>query len=416
MRRGKRVGLLLLIIGVIAVVGVAGWTLLPSFPSNPPDSANQATSTNQARSSSSETAPSSDSTAQEASAPDGPDGTTSTASGSASEAETEATEASDTPDPSTAASETADDTSRVPSSAEPQTPSAQPSSQPDTDEGTASPNGTPSDAEAPDESSSASASRSSSTPSPSTAPKTEKTQPVGVVERGELALEIDGDRFSEETYKLARREDGTHRLHSEGTFSVPVMVADVSFDYTQTIRLASAWQPRSYTFDLSGPLGFGNRHIEAEFNARSADVTRGGGDSEPQTYQLERDRSAIVGMLASYTLIPKLLGDADVVNLSAMVVSFRGEDGPSDDKLAIVPLRIQRAGPAKIRPASGGDAIDVTHVELTFNVGSSKEASPPLDVYIQGDRFLALHGRFSEESSPFRIYDLERFPDGFETA
>jgi len=407
MGRSKRAGLLLLIIGGIAVLGVAGWTLLPSFSSNPPDSSHQAMPTNQARSSSSEPSPSSDSTEQEASASDG---TTSTASDSASEAESEAeSEATEAADPSTAASETTDDTFPAPSSAEPQTPSAQPSSQPEPDE-------TPSDAEAPDDSSSASSSNSSSPPSSSKAPSTEQTQPVGVVERGQLALEIDGDRFSEETYELARQEDNTHRLHSEGTFSVPVMVADVSFDYTQTIRLASAWQPRGYTFDLSGPLGFGNRHIEAEFDAGSAEVTRGGGDSELQTYQLERDRYAIVGMLASYTLIPKLLGDADAVDLSAMVVSFRGEDGPSDDNLAIVPLRILRAGPATIRPASGGDAIDVTHVELTFNVGSSEEASPPLDVYIEGDRFLALHGRFSEDSSPFRIYDLKRFPDGFEAS
>ncbi len=232
------------------------------------------------------------------------------------------------------------------------------------------------------------------------------------MERGELALEIDGDRFSEETYELTRREDGTHRLRSEGTFSVPVMVADVTFDYTQTIRLASAWQPRGYAFDLNGPLGFGNRHIEAEFDASSVRVTQGDAD-EPKTYQLERTRSAVIGMLASYTLLPKLLGDAESAKLSTMVVSFRGEDGPSDDNLAVVSLTVQRGESTEIVDPSRDETLSVTHLTMTFNANAEGDASPPLDIYVQDDRFLALYGRFSQDSPPFRIYDMERFPKGF---
>ena len=373
MGRLKRVGLVGLALGVVIAVGVAGWTLLSSPFSTPnPPSAKTEARTDDAISSSapnpaSQPSPADAGSTASDSAPTDAEASTASLDGSVPG------EPPDSPTEQTAADE-------------PPTASVAPASE---------------------------RRASSSGPSTSTETSREATPRTGIVEQGRLALEIDGRPFSTETYELTRRADGSHLLTSEGTFSVPVMVADVSFDYAQTIRLASQWQPRAYTFDLKGPLGFGNRHIDAQFEDDSARVTRGGSE-EPRRFHLARERYAVVGMLASYTLIPKLLADDDSAQLSAMVVSFRGEDGPGDGDLSTVPLRIERAGTARIRAADGGQPLDVTHLTLAFTAASADEASAPLDLYVQGDRFLALRGRFSAESSSFRIYDLERFPTGFE--
>ena len=359
MKRLSRGGWILLTLGAITLLGGVGWAIL-STPFSTPTPANP-----------NGISPSTDTPA---SASQPPKGT-----------------ASPTTDDS-------DETSTSPE-ADPSDPDER-SAPTETSSGTDDPQPTPTDTD-------------ESTETPSSPP--EQSERVGIVKQGRLALEIDGRQFSEETYELTRNEDGTYRLDSSGTFSVPVMVTDISFNYTQTIRLEPQWQPRGYTFDLKGPLNFGNRHVEAEFDDDLARITQGDA-TEPQTYQLERRRYAVIGMLASYTLLPKLLGENESVQLSTMVVSFRGEDGPGNDNLAIVPLTLARVGPDDIVDPSRGETLEVTRLTMTFNADSPEDATPPLDLYVRNDQFLALYGRFSQDSPPFRIYDLARFPDGFDTA
>lgn len=234
-------------------------------------------------------------------------------------------------------------------------------------------------------------------------------QPTGlglVQERGQLALEIDGQHMGKEIYQLSRRPDGGVELASRGRFWLELWFARLSFDYTQRVQMDRHLHPERYQLDLDGPLGVGSRHIRAAVTAREARIQTGGA---PQTVSLPDGPVAFIGVLASYALTPKLMVDRDRQSLTAVVFDVRKADPSPAAAVPTVPLEITRQGASQLVSAERDQALEATRYRLDLRHASGSE----LLMYTQGGTFMALKGQFSEDEPPFRIYRADRLPGGF---
>jgi hypothetical protein len=225
-------------------------------------------------------------------------------------------------------------------------------------------------------------------------------------ERGRLALQIDGERMGEEVYELSRRPDGGVELVSRGRFSLKVWFATVSFNYTQRVHMTDNLQPDRYRLDLNGPLGLGNRHIQAAVSERRARINTG---SATQTVSLPEGPVAFIGVLASYAFTPKLIADRSRQSVTAVVFDVRDPDPAPGEAVPTVPLEITRRGSARLSGVDGGPSMETARYRLAL----ADEPESELIMYARDGTFLGLKGRFRADEPPFRIYRADRLPGGF---
>ena len=225
-------------------------------------------------------------------------------------------------------------------------------------------------------------------------------------ERGRLALRIDGERMGEEVYELSRRPEGGMTLASRGRFSLKVWFATVSFNYTQRVHMDAGLQPERYRLDLNGPLGVGNRRIQAEVKEREARIDTGSGT---QAVSLPEGRVAFIGVLASYAFTPKLIADRSSQSVTAVVFDVREPDPAPGEAVPTVPLEITRQGSARLSGVDGGPSLETARYRLAL----ADEPESELIMYARDGTFMGLKGRFRADEPPFRIYRADRLPGGF---
>jgi len=225
-------------------------------------------------------------------------------------------------------------------------------------------------------------------------------------ERGRLALQIDGERIGEEVYELSRRPQGQVELASRGRFSLNVWLATVTFRYTQHVHMDPEWHPERYQLDLTGPLGLGNRHIQAELSEQQAQIKTG---SHAHMVSLPDGPVTFIGVLASYAFLPKLIADRDRHRVTAIVFDVREPDPSPEQAIPAVPVEITRQGSTTLDSVDGNESVETAR----YGMDIIDEPVSELTMYAQRDTFVALEGRFSPDEPPFRIYRIDRLPGGF---
>lgn len=175
--------------------------------------------------------------------------------------------------------------------------------------------------------------------------------PVGCVQVGRLAYELDGRCVAEETYHLERLSSGDLSLVSEGTFSVRVLLVNVSVAFDQEILLDDEFRPRSYRLDTRGLLGLGSQRITVTVDGSWAVATLG---DEKQEIEMPDGDAFFLGTLAAYVVLPSLHASwAEGETLLLRAVG--GGAGPGGRSAAGGSVEVVRDGTAEL--AVGGRAV-----------------------------------------------------------
>lgn len=127
--------------------------------------------------------------------------------------------------------------------------------------------------------------------------------PVGYVQRGKLAYDLDGRRVAEETYRLERSGDDEVRLTSSGSFFFRVLFVSVRVAFDQEIELDAELRPRAYTLETRGPLGLGDRRIAVCVEGEVATAVVG---EEKRELAVPEGDALFAGTLAAYVILPAL--------------------------------------------------------------------------------------------------------------
>lgn len=224
--------------------------------------------------------------------------------------------------------------------------------------------------------------------------------PVGYVQTGRLAYDLDGKRVAEEVYRLERSTEDTVRLTSSGSFFFRVLFVTVSVAFEQEIELDGELRPRSYVLETRGPLGFGNQRITVAVDGATATATIG---EEQRELTLPEGNAVFAGTLASYVILPSL-HDARAVDGVLLLTAIGTGTGPggrartesSDESLG--DLRRQ-----------DGVEIEVGGSALVLDRYRAQTGSFGGTLLARGTEFVAFIG---EGERALIAYRLDLFPRG----
>jgi len=249
----------------------------------------------------------------------------------------------------------------------------------------------------------------------------EASQPPPAIlqpESGTLAFEAQGQTLGEETYQLEPLATGGVKLSSSGYFAVKVFSTDVKFEYTQEIATTSDLRPSSFSLDFHGPLGLGNRSMNAQIEGGKAIISSG---DKRQQIQVPQERFALLGMFSSYVLATQLIAGSDHTRLTAFLAAgFEGPaQTPQDSSPLLFPLEVTKLPSRVIRDIATAQEREVEVYRLQLG---GEEPQDPKNNDSEGLRLLAANGEFlglvgtsqDKERGSFKIYRIDLFPQGFE--
>ena len=224
--------------------------------------------------------------------------------------------------------------------------------------------------------------------------------PLGYVQRGKLAYELDGRRVAEETYRFERLPSGEVSLVSSGTFSVRVLLVTVSVAFDQEIVLDEELWPRSYRLETRGPLGLGSQRITVTVDGDRALATSG---DDPQEIQMPQENAFFVGTLAAYAVIPSLYATrvgVDVLQLEAVGGGAGPPGGSRGGSAAGGAVEVSRQGSVEVEVGGRALVFDQYHVQAGSFGGT---------LLARDSEFVAFVG---EGERTFTAYRSDLFPRG----
>ncbi len=215
----------------------------------------------------------------------------------------------------------------------------------------------------------------------------------GIIDSGTLVIEARGQRLGTEEYTLERREDGTLSLRSQGTLNFKIAILSVQATFVQAIEFTAQRRPLSYQFALQGPAGIGNRTVSASFGTTTGLVN----DGERQTeIVLPEEPFLLLGMFSSYAILP-LWATRDAAQ-KLNVISLRGDR--RDREIWVL---LEYTGPVQL--SDGTSTLEADEYLL-------KDEQFTLQLYLSGDRLVALKNETTERDRSFRLYRSDLFPQG----
>ena len=219
---------------------------------------------------------------------------------------------------------------------------------------------------------------------------------------GTLIMESEDKPFGEETFELSLEDDDV-MLRSNGKFWFKALIATVTLNYDQVLRMDSHLRPLMLSSAFDAPFGF-SRNVQAEFTDGGA-IVRSGDDVKE--FIIDLDRAFVLGTFSTYAILPLLYELREFegeVGLETLV--FGGpptsSEGAPTDKLP--ETRISRIEDAEIQ--FDERQLTVSQYEISGNMGT-------MTLYALGVEMLGLLAGDDDEESLF-VYRADYFKDGFD--
>ncbi len=224
--------------------------------------------------------------------------------------------------------------------------------------------------------------------------------PLGYVQTGRLAYDLDGKRVAEEVYRLERSTEDTVRLTSSGSFFFRVLFVTVSVAFEQEIELDGELRPRSYTLETRGPLGFGNQRVSITVDGATAMTTVGG---ERRELVLPEGNALFAGTLAAYVILPSL-HEARAADGVLLLTSIGAGTGPGGRPRA----ESSGEGTGDLRRQEGVE-VEVGGSMLVLDRYRAQTGGFGGTLLARGAEFVAFLG---EGERALTAYRLDLFPRG----
>lgn len=224
--------------------------------------------------------------------------------------------------------------------------------------------------------------------------------PVGYVQSGRLAYELDGKRVAEETYRLQGSGSGEVRLVSSGILSVRVLFVTVNVEFTQEIGLDRDLRPRSYLLETQGPLGIGNQRIAVTVDGERAIATVG---DERWELAVPAGNAFFMGTLAAYAVLPALYAaraQGGALTLEAIGVARGPAVGSRSGSAVDAAVELARQGTVEV--LVGGRALELDRYRVRLGTAGGV-------LLAWGPEFVAFLG---EGERALNVYRADLFPHG----
>ncbi|MBI3659483.1 hypothetical protein HY230_03300 [Candidatus Acetothermia bacterium] len=235
-----------------------------------------------------------------------------------------------------------------------------------------------------------------------------------MLERGMLGVEAGAKRFAEEAYMLRQHADGSFELVSQGKIKFKFLLIDSEWRYTQAIRWESDWRPLSFALDMKGPLGFGNRQVQAQIDKSGAHIHSDGKDSERP---VPDQPFFLLAFFSSFTALPQWVAKekSDSFSLPVLGLGMRPTQEAKNRSSAPSPttqIAFKKIGSVEIQ-----DKKDPTKKMTVQRYDLASENFNSV-LFVDGAHFIGLLSEPPDKSADkrFFVYREDLFPEGFTLA
>jgi len=219
---------------------------------------------------------------------------------------------------------------------------------------------------------------------------------------GTLVMVSEDKPFGEETFELSLEDDDV-MLRSNGKFWFKALIATVTLQYDQVLRMDSHLRPLMLSSTFEAPFGF-SRNVQAEFTDGGA-IVRSGDDVKEFIIDLER--SFVLGTFSTYAILPLLYELREFEGEVGLETLVFGGPPSSSEGASIEGLpetKISRIEDVEIQ--FDGRELTVSQYEISGDMGA-------MTLYALGVEMLGLRAGDNEDESLF-VYRADYFQDGFD--